>query len=116
MKNTSSIQIDKEALLEAEEKMKALYERNLIFYGTLKEMFSGIATALQSPAGEAIEITGEEVLLEPIQRMSLILKHTCDTLSSIIEGGEDTDNSTYGPLFRKYSELCELINTKAVSK
>lgn len=108
------IQLDDAALKKAAEEMEALITRNKTLRAKLEEMYTDLVTALDTPAGHAIEWQGRELLLEPIDDMNKVLQHVSDTLNLII--GRNVCSMYYGKVFEDYQEMDRLIKNKTVKK
>ena len=105
-----SIHIDDQALKTAASDMLALKTRNKNLKDKLAKMYQDLTTALDTPAGHAVEWTGKDVLL---------LEHMSDTLNVIIgqdtrQGGEPR-GTYYDKLFDEYEELDQILRTKSTN-
>jgi len=107
-----AIHIDEQALQTAASDMMKLKERNESLRVRLEQMYKGITTALNTPSGEAVEITGRDVLLEPIEQMGLVLEHVSNTLNMIIGAAGQSRGVYYDKLFEEYEELEQLLKNK----
>lgn len=111
------IHIDDQALKKAATDMYALKERNQKLKEKLEKMYHNLTTALNTPAGHAVEWTGRDILLEPIDDMGKVLEHMSDTLNILI--GEDSRNggeprgTFYDKLFDEYEELDRILRNKS---
>ena len=114
-----SIHLDDQALKTAAADMMALRQRNQRLKEKLETMYKNLTTALDTPAGHAVEWTGKDVLLEPIDDMGKVLEHVSDTLNIII--GQDGKNSGeskgvyYDKLFAQYRELDRILKSKSTT-
>lgn len=113
------IYIDDQALTIAANDMMELRRRNQRLKEKLKNMYHDLTSALDTPAGHAVEWTGKEVLLEPIDDMGKILEHMSDTLNVIIgqgakQGGE-AGGTYYDKLFNEYDELERILRNKSMN-
>lgn len=107
-----AVHIDEQALQTAAADMMKLKERNEALRSRLEELFKGLTTALDTPSGEAVEITGRDILLEPIEQMGLVLEHVSNTLNIIIGAGGESKGVYYDKLFEEYEELEQLLKSK----
>ena len=111
------IHIDDQALKKAATDMYALRVRNQKLKEKLEKMYHNLTTALNTPAGHAVEWTGRDILLEPIDDMGKVLEHMSDTLNILI--GEDSRNggeprgTFYDKLFDEYEELDRILRNKS---
>jgi hypothetical protein len=71
--------------------MKALKARTEALKTKLKGMYKELATALDTPAGKAVETTAEKVLIKPIDDLLVVIQHISDTLEDIIGTGRYKD-------------------------
>lgn len=69
-----SIHIDDQALKTAASDMLALKTRNKNLKDKLAKMYQDLTTALDTPAGHAVEWTGKDVLLKPLEDMEKVLE------------------------------------------
>lgn len=111
------IHIDDQALKTAASDMYALRVRNQKLKEKLEKMYHNLTTALNTPAGHAVEWTGRDILLEPIEDMGKVLEHMSDTLNIIIgqdsrNGGEEK-GTFYDKLFKEYEELDRILRSKS---
>jgi hypothetical protein len=67
-------------------------------------MYHNVTTALDTPAGQALEITAKDVLIEPIDKMLIVIEHVSSTLNEIIGEGH------YKDVFVKFEELNQSVN------
>lgn len=113
------IHIDDQALLVAANDMLELTRRNQRLKEKLNNMYHDLTTALDTPAGHAVEWTGKEVLLEPIDDMGKVLEHMSDTLSVIIGQGakqsSESGGTYYDKLFDEYDELDRTLRNKSIN-
>lgn len=110
------IHLDDQALKTAAADMKALRERNQRLKEKLEKMYHDLTTALDTPAGHAVEWTGKDVLLEPIDDMGKVLEHVSDTLNIIIGwDGKEPKGVYYDKLFDEYQELDRILKSKSTN-
>ena len=64
-------------------------------------MYEDVTSALDTSAGDEIQFTAKNVLLQPIEDMSAVIQHISDTLNTIIGTGY------YKDIFVKFEELNE---------
>ena len=98
------IKLKSEAFRTAATDMAALKTRAENLKTNLQKMYIDITTALDTPAGHEIEITAESVLLDPIDRLILVIDQMSKTLDDIIS------TTYYQSVFDKYDELVQSIN------
>ena len=96
---SQDIILDDSAFHTASQDMKDLAARTEKLKSRLKQMYHDLTTALDTPAGRQLELTAEDVLIQPIED----LLHTSDTLTEIIGTGY------YKSIFIKYEELNQSI-------
>ncbi len=110
------IKVNEEALKTAASDMYALRERNEKLRQKLEKMYENLTTALDTEAGHAMEWTGKEMLLQPIENMNKVLEHVSDTLNVIIgeDGREQAEPKGvyYDKLFEEYNELDRILKNK----
>lgn len=82
-----AIHINDQALKDAAHDMFELRCRNQRLKEKLEEMFQDLTSALDTPAGHAVQWTGKDVLIQPIDDMGKVLEHMSDTLNIIIGQG-----------------------------
>ena len=98
------IKLNSDAFSDAAEGMAGLKTRAEALKEKLQQMYSDITTALDTPAGHEIEITAEDVLIQPIDDLILVIDQMSRTLDEIIS------TQYYQSVFDKYDELVESIN------
>ncbi len=91
--------LDDKALTNASNDMAQLKRDIIALNDKLKKMYKDVTTALDTTAGKEIQITAENVLLEPVENMSIVIQHISETLNTIIGSGY------YKDIFVKYEEL-----------
>jgi len=98
------ILLDDTAFTTASSEMDALETRTKKLKNKLKGMYEDLSTALDTPAGKAVELKADKVLLQPIEDLLLVIQHVSSTLTEI--------NGTrhYKDVFIKYEELDQSIN------
>ncbi|MEE0266064.1 MAG: hypothetical protein UD936_10610 [Acutalibacteraceae bacterium] len=106
------IYLDEQAFITAAEDMERLRERNKRLRDKLETMYKNLTTALDTPAGHAIEYTGRDVLLEPIEDMNKVIEHMSKTLNTIIGYYGERTGKYYDKLFTDYDELVRIIKNK----
>lgn len=97
------IVLDDAAFKTASEAMADLKTRAEALKEKLKRMYQDLSTALDTPAGKQVEFTAEEVLIEPIDKLLLVIEHISATLTEIIGTGY------YKDVFIKYEQLNQSI-------
>lgn len=93
------ILLDDTAFQTASNDMKNLKIRTETLKTKLKQMYKDLTTAMDTPAGKAVEFTAESVLISPIDDMLLVIEHISETLNQIIGTGY------YKDVFIKYENL-----------
>lgn len=91
------------ALKTASNDMKDLKKRAEDLKKDLKAMYKNLTTALDTPAGKALELAAEDVLIEPIDKMILVIDHISDTLNEVKGKGY------YKDVFDKFEQLNQNI-------
>lgn len=93
------ILLDEAAFDTASSEMKALKNRAQNLKTKLEQMYKDLSTAMDTPAGKAVETTAKDVLIKPIDDLLLVIDHVSSTLSEIIGTGN------YKDVFVKFEEL-----------
>lgn len=93
------IVLDSEAFQTASSEMAALKTRTDELKKKLQQMYKDLSTAMDTPAGEAVDLTSEKVLIKPIEDMLLVIDHISGTLTQIVGTGY------YKDVFVKFEEL-----------
>ena len=83
--------------------MKDLKRRTENLKQKLKKMYRNLTTALDTPAGKELEVTAEDVLIEPIDKMLLVIDHISETLNEVKGKGY------YKDVFDKFERLNQSI-------
>ena len=91
--------LDDTAFATASDEMKALKTRTETLKTKLEQMYKDLTTAMDTPAGKAVETTAESVLIKPIDDILLVIDHISSTLTEIIGAGY------YKDVFVKFEEL-----------
>jgi hypothetical protein len=65
----------------------------------LESMYKDVSEAMDTSSGDALELTAKNVLLQPIEDMSVVIQHISTTLETIKGTGY------YKDIFVKYEEL-----------
>ncbi|WP_028521166.1 hypothetical protein [Ruminococcus flavefaciens] len=97
------IKLDSAAFEKAASDMAALKKRAEDLRDKLKQMYKDITEALDTPAGHAIEITAEDMLLKPVEDLILVIGQMSATLDEIVK------TPYYQSVFDKYDELVQSI-------
>lgn len=87
------------AFTTASSDMKALETRTEALKAKLEQMYKDLKIAMDTPAGKAVELTAESVLIKPIDDMLRVISHISSTLTEIIGTGH------YRDVFVKFEEL-----------
>lgn len=98
------IVLDESAFATASSDMEALKTQTEQLKEKLKQMYKDLKSAMDTPAGDAVDITAENVLIKPIDDMLLVVNHISSTLTEIIGTGY------YKDVFIKFEELNSSIN------
>lgn len=96
---THDIVLDESAFETASTNMTALSQRTQDLIDRVDRLYNDMANALQTPAGEALDLEAESVLVKPIEDLKLIIDHIAATLNTIKGSGY------YKDIFIKYNEL-----------
>lgn len=100
---TYDILLDDNAFITASEAMTALKARTEALKARLENMYRDLTTALDTPAGKQVELTAKEVLIEPIEKLLLVIEHISATLTEIMGTGH------YKDVFVKFEQLNQSI-------
>lgn len=92
-----------EAFKAAASEMSALKIRAETLKAMLEQMYRDLTTALDTPAGKAIEIDAKGALFEPIESLILVIGQMSKTLDDII------DTPYYQGVFDEYEQLVQNI-------
>lgn len=103
MRLSRDIVLDDNAFTTASSDMAELKTRTEELKSDLKQMYKELTTALDTPAGKAVEITAEKVLIKPIEDLLLVIEHVSSTLDEIIGTGY------YKDVFIKFEQLNQSI-------
>ncbi len=98
------IVLDDVAFQTASDSMAELKTRTEALKARMETMYHNLTTALDTPAGKAVEITAKDVLIEPVDNMWKVIEHVSTTLSEIKGSGR------YKDVFVKYEELNQSVN------
>ena len=93
------IVLDDKAFQTASEDMAKLKRDTEALKQKLEKMYQDVTTAMDTSVGKELEFTAKNVLLQPIEDMSLVIDHISGTLETIIGSGY------YKDIFVKYEEL-----------
>lgn len=100
---SQDILLDDAAFSTAASEMATLKTRTEALKTKLEEMYTELATALDTPAGKQVEITAGKVLIKPIEDLLLVIQHISDTLTEIIGTGH------YKDIFIKFEQLNQSV-------
>jgi len=95
------IVLDDTAFQTASDDMRALKQETADLKTMLEKMYNDVTSALDTSAGDEIQFTAKNVLLQPVEDMSVVIQHISDTLNTIIGTGY------YKDIFVKFEELNE---------
>jgi len=107
-----SVHLDDNAFKIAADDMEKLKERNNRLHQKLEKMYKNLKTALNTPAGRAMEFESRDVLLAPIENMGLVIDFMAVTLNAII-GQSGKQGVYYDKLFDEYEELDRILRNKS---
>ena len=93
------IVLDDMAFATASQDMAILKQDAAELKTKLEKMYEDVSSALDTSAGDEIQVTAKDVLLQPIEDMSIVIQHISDTLYTIIGSGY------YKDIFVNYEEL-----------
>ncbi len=93
------IVLDESAFSTASQDMATLKQDAANLKEKLEKMYEDVSGALDTTAGDEIKVTAKDVLLQPIEDMSVVIQHISETLNTIIGSGY------YKDIFVKYEEL-----------
>lgn len=96
---TRDIVLDETAFNNASEAMATLKTRTETLKDKLEAMYEDLTTALDTPAGNEIKTTAKSVLIEPLDKLLLVIEHISSTLTEIIGTGY------YKDVFIEFEEL-----------
>ena len=108
-----AVRIDDQALITAAKDMAALKLRNQRLRDKLERMFKDLTEALDTPAGHAVEWSGRDVLLQPIDDMGKVIQHMSDTLNVLIGRNNEASGIYYDKIFDEYYELDRILKSKS---
>ena len=95
--------VDEDKFNSAALRMEALKTRTNDLKDKLSSMYDNLASAMDTPAGKEIQLEAKNVLLKPVENMSLVVGHISDTLNLIIGSGY------YKDVFTGFEELSHLF-------
>lgn len=95
--------VDEEKFAAAVIDMANLKTRTNELKVTLEKMYDDLANAMNTPAGKELQLEAKNVLLKPVENMSLVVGHISDTLNLIIGSGY------YKDVFTGFEELSNLF-------
>ena len=95
--------VDEEKFNSAAQQMEALKRRTEALKEKLSGMYDDLATAMDTAYGKEVQLEAKNVLLKPVENMSLVVGHISDTLNLIIGSGY------YKDVFTGFEELSHLF-------
>lgn len=95
--------VDEEKFNSAAADMRALKTRTEALKTKLEGMYDQLSSAMDTPAGREVELEAKDVLLKPVENMSLVVGHISETLDLII------GNGYYKDVFSGFEELSNLF-------
>ena len=93
------ILLDDKAFDTASAEMKQLKTDTENLKIKMQKMYEDLQNAMDTPAGDAVELVSSKVLLEPIDNLLLVVDHISSTLAQIIS------TEYYKKVFDKFEEL-----------
>jgi len=97
------IVLDDKAFETASTEMDALKTRTDALRTKLIELYNELTTALDTPAGKEVDFQAGNVLIKPIEDLTLVIRHISSTLATIIGTGY------YKDVFINYEHLNESV-------
>lgn len=79
--------VNEEKFNSAAQQMEDLKKRTNDLKEKLSVMYDDLTAAMDTPAGKEIQLEAKNVLLKPVENMSLVVGHISDTLNLIIGSG-----------------------------
>lgn len=98
------ILLDSNAFDTASSEMQKLKTRTEDLKTRMTEMYESLKNAMDTPAGDAVELVSKNVLIKPIEDMLLVIEHISSTLTEII------GTNYYKDVFIKFEELNSSVN------
>lgn len=95
--------VDEEKFATAAADMTDLKTRTNELKVALEKMYDDLANAMNTPSGKELQLEAKDVLLKPVENMSLVVGHISDTLNLIIGSGY------YKDIFTGFEELSNLF-------
>ena len=95
--------VDEEKFNAAAQQMEDLKRRTNALKEKLSTMYDNLARAMDTSAGKEVQLEAKNVLLKPVENMSLVVGHISDTLNLIIGSGY------YKDVFKGFEELSHLL-------
>ena len=95
--------VDEEKFNSAAQQMEDLKKRTNDLKEKLSAVYDDLTSAMDTPAGKEIQLEAKNVLLKPVENMSLVVGHISDTLNLIIGSGY------YKDVFTGFEELSHLF-------
>lgn len=95
--------VDEEKFATAAADMSNLKTRTNELKIALEKMYDDLAGAMNTPSGKELQLEAKNVLLKPVENMSLVVGHISDTLNLIIGSGY------YKDVFTGFEELSNLF-------
>lgn len=93
------VKINDEAFDNAEQKLSELMGRADTLKENMQTLYDGFANALKSETGIELRMTGQDVVIKPIENLGLVLKQVHDTLD-LIKG-----DGYYHEIFKDFEAL-----------
>ncbi|MEE1305828.1 MAG: hypothetical protein U0K68_11920 [Agathobacter sp.] len=79
--------LDDAKFAQASKDMTALKTRTNTLKTTLGSLYDDLTSALDTPAGDAVDLAAKKALLKPVEDMALVVGHISSTLDLVIGGG-----------------------------
>ncbi len=99
----NNIVVDEEKFHLAAQQMEILKNRTNALKEKLSAMYDELSSAIDTSAGQEVHLKAKNVLLKPVENMSLVVGHISDTLNLIIGSGY------YKDVFTGFEELSHLF-------
>lgn len=94
-----NIVLDDRAFADASERMLKLKKDTEDLKTRMSRMYADLKSAMQTPAGDAVELVSEKVVIKPIEDMLLVIEHISSTLTEI------SGTRYYKDVFVQFEEL-----------
>lgn len=102
-KLSKDLVVDEEKFNTAASDMLTLKNRTIDLKNKLSTMYDNLAGAMNTEAGKELKLEAKNMLLKPVEDMSLVVGHISDTLNLVISTGY------YKDVFTGFEELSHLF-------